>query len=362
VGASIARAMLKDFARKCLYFSGALGLYHRVRNADSLTVVMFHRTLRPDDPRWASCDPDYTLGEDLFVSSLDFFRRHYRVVSLQDVLRARRDGTGLQPRALLISFDDGWLDNVDYALPALRSAGLPAVMFVAADAVGARQPFYQERIVAAWRLGTLSLEALAASVVEHGADEHDADGHGDGEHGEARTGVAELRRLIAKLETMPPASRRAVLERHADALNDGLQHMIDIDDLARLRAGGVELGLHGKSHVAMTRAEDLANELGGAREAMARMLASPEGLASDACATMSFPHGAFDEGIAAQARDAGYELLFTSVPVLNPVAGKPSWLLGRTGYETDTVADRDGTFRPESLAWYLFRRDARRLA
>lgn len=345
--------MLKDFARKCLYFSGALGLYHRLRNADSLTVVMFHRTLRPDDPRWASCDPDYTLGEDLFVSSLDFFRRHYRVVSLQDVLRARRGGTGLPPRALLISFDDGWLDNVDYALPALRSAGLPAVMFVAADAVGARQPFYQERIVAAWRLGKLSLETLAASMAEHANDEA---------HDEASTGVAELRRLIAKLETIPPESRRAVLERHADALNDGLQHMIDVDDLARLRAGGVELGLHGKSHVAMTRADDLANELGGAREAMARMLASPEGLASDACATMSFPHGAFDAAIAAQAREAGYELLFTSVPVLNPVAGKPSWLLGRTGYETDTIADRNGVFRPELLAWYLFRRDVRRLA
>jgi len=355
VGASIARAMLKDFARKCLYFSGALGLYHRLRNADSLTVVMFHRTLRQDDPRWASCDPDYTLGEDLFVSSLDFFRRHYRVVSLQDVLRARREGAGLPPRALLISFDDGWLDNVDYALPALRSAGLPAVMFVAADAVGARQPFYQERIVSAWRLGKLSLEALAASVAEYSGETLDS----------VRAGIDGLRALIARLETMPSTSRRAVLERHADALNDDLQHMIDVDDLARLRAGGVELGLHGKSHVAMTRADDLANELGGARAAMAAMLSpqSPdEGLASDACATMSFPHGAFDDAIAAQARESGYELLFTSVPVLNPVGGKPSWLLGRTGYETDTIADANGTFRPEWLAWYLFRRDARRLA
>ncbi len=355
MGASIARAMLKDFARKCLYFSGALGLYHRLRNADSLTVVMFHRTLRRDDPRWASCDPDYTLGEDLFVASLAFFRRHYRVVSLQDVLRARRDGTGLPRRALLISFDDGWLDNVDYALPALRSAGLPAVMFVAADAVGARQPFYQEQIVAAWRLGTLTEESLAASVAAHAGEAH-------GDQRSARAGIAGLRRLIAQIETMPSASRRAVLERHADVLNDGVQHMIDIDDLARLRGGGIELGLHGKSHVAMTRAEDLADELGGAREAMATMLSLPEGLASDACATMSFPHGAFDEGIAAQARTAGYELLFTSVPVLNPVGDKPSWLLGRTGYETDTVADANGTFRPDLLAWYLFRRDTRRLA
>lgn len=360
MGASIARAMLKDFARKCLYFSGALGLYHRLRNADSLTVVMFHRTLRPDDPRWASCDPDYTLGEDLFVSSLAFFRRHYRVVSLEDVLRARRDGIGLPPRALLISFDDGWLDNVDYALPALRNAGLPAVMFVAADAVGAAQPFYQERIVAAWRLGKLSLDALAASVAEHARETTAGKMPGS-----VSAGIDGLRSLIARIEAMPSASRRAVLERHADALNDGLQHMIGVDDLARLRASGVELGLHGKSHVAMTRADDLANELDGARVAMATMLSpqSPdEGLASDACATMSFPHGAFDESIAAQAREAGYELLFTSVPVLNPVGAKPSWLLGRTGYETNTVADANGAFRPEWLAWYLFRRDARRLA
>lgn len=342
--------MLKDFARKCLYASGALGLYHRVRNADSLTVVMFHRTLRPDDPRWASCDPDYTLGEDLFVASLAFFKRHYRVVSLDEVLRARRDGTALPPRALLITFDDGWLDNADYAMPALQRAGLPAVMFVVADAVGAGQPFYQERIIAAWRHGRLTVAALAATM--------DAQVTGTAE----QNGIDDLRRLIAMLETLPSTQRRAILDRHADALDDGLQHMIDVADLARLRAGGIELGLHGKSHVPMRRAEDLDAELGGAREAMAAMLGAPEGLASTACATMSFPHGSFDDAIAARAREAGYELLFTSVPVLNTVAGKPSWLLGRNGYEADTVADRSGKFRPERLAWYLFRRETRRLA
>ncbi len=342
--------MLKDFARKCLYVSGALGLYHRVRNADSLTVVMFHRTLREDDPRWASCDPDYTLSEDLFVDSLAFFKRHYRVVPLDAVLRARRDGTGLPQRALLITFDDGWLDNVDYAMPALQRAGLPAVMFVAADAVGARQPFYQEQIIAAWRLKKLTVDTLATTMSEHGGERP------------GRDGIAGLRQLIAQLERMSPASRSAVLQRHADVLDDGLQHMVDVADLARLRSGRVELGLHGKSHVPMLRADDLDAELGGAREAMAAMLAQPEGLASPACATLSFPHGSFDDAIAKRAREAGYELLFTSVPVLNPVGAQPSWLLGRTGYETDTIADRNGTFRPDLLAWYLFRRATRRLA
>jgi hypothetical protein len=37
-------------------------------------------------------------------------------------------------------------------------------------------------------------------------------------------------------------------------------------------------------------------------------------------------------------------------------------LLGRTGFETDSVVDGRGRFRPDWLALYLFRREARRLA
>ena len=54
--------------------------------------------------------------------------------------------------------------------------------------------------------------------------------------------------------------------------------------------------------------------------------------------------------------------MFTSVPVLNPSHAGVGWLLGRTGFETDTVVDRRGRFRPDLLAIYLFRREARRLA
>jgi hypothetical protein len=70
---------------------------------------------------------------------------------------------------------------------------------------------------------------------------------------------------------------------------------------------------------------------------------------------MSFPHGRFDAAIADRARAAGYELLFTSVPTLNR-ADRPGWLLGRLGFETAAVADPGGTFRPDRLALYLFRR------
>ncbi|MEO8364916.1 MAG: polysaccharide deacetylase family protein [Pseudoxanthomonas sp.] len=340
--------MLKDLFKKLLYASGALGAYHRIRNADSLTVVMFHRTLDPEDPRWKSCDPDYTLATPWLSESLVFFKRHYNVVSLGRVLESRSGGATLPARALLITFDDGWSDNVDYALPELQRLGLPAVMFVVADAVGSKQAFFQERLIAAWRLGKMRVDELSAALRPYITDGWQPDDNS----------IVDLREAIARLEMLELAVRDDVLKPFISDMDDGLRHMVSTPELGRLQDGGVALGLHGKTHTPMTVALDVDAELAGARVEFARHTGQPVSCVQ----SMSFPHGAYDAAIAQQAREAGYELLFTSVPVLNPVSPQVGWLLGRTGYETDTVVDSSGRFRPDWLAMYLFRRESRRLA
>lgn len=338
--------MFSDLFKKLLYASGALGAYHRLRNARTLTVIMFHRVLDPTDPRWPHCDPDYTLRADLFTSCLEFFAAHYNMVTADDVVRARRGEHDLPARALLITFDDGWSDNVDHALPRMRALKAPGLMFVVADAVGRDEPFYQEQIIGAWRRGRLDAVALAQALGRQGvqaAAPTDASASG-------------LRRLIAQVEQLAPERRQALLAEMAEPLADPLRHMITADELLTLDEGGIAIGLHGKTHTPMTSAPDLDAELGGARAEMAaRMPQRP------APVTMSFPHGRFDAAIAERARSAGYELVFTSVPVVNRTDSKVGWLLGRLGFETDAVADRSGRFRPDLLALYLFRRPQRLL-
>lgn len=340
--------MFSNLIKKLLYASGALGLYHRWRNARTLTVIMFHRVLAPDDPRWGHCDPDYTLRSDLFAQCLTFFAAHYNMVTVDAVLLARRGEGVLPDRALLVTFDDGWRDNVDFALPPMRSMKMPGLMFVVADAVGRDEPFYQEQIVSAWRRGRLDTATLAAAL------------NGLGEPVEAPAGndIAALRRLIGVVERLAPQARTALLGGLHVQLADGLRHMVDAGELQTLMDGGVAIGLHGKTHAPMTAAADLDAELAGARAEMAARL---PGRAPPA--TMSFPHGRFDASIAQRARDAGYELVFTSVPVVNPTDGAGlGWLLGRLGFETDAVADPQGRFRPDLLALYLFRKPGRMLA
>jgi peptidoglycan/xylan/chitin deacetylase (PgdA/CDA1 family) len=340
--------MLSDLLKKLLYGSGLLGLYHRLRNRRTLTVIMFHRVLDPRDPRWASCDPDYTLAADLFARCLAFFGQHYHVVGAGQVLAARRGGVALPPRALLITFDDGWADNVEFALPRLKAAGMPGLLFVVADAIDRRLPFYQEQLVSAWRLGRLGNAELQQTMAMVGLASAPLPANDN----------AGLRRLIGELESLPRAQRERVLANLGDRLDDGHRSMVNGAELERLLQGGVAIGLHGKTHEPLPLADDLDAELGGARAQVAARLPK----AAETPVTMSFPHGRYDMDIARRAHAAGYELVFTSVPALNPSGPAPGWLLGRLGFETGAVADPDGAFRPDRLALYLFRRPQRQLA
>jgi peptidoglycan/xylan/chitin deacetylase (PgdA/CDA1 family) len=56
--------------------------------------------------------------------------RHFNVLKLGDALDRLTAGT-LPPRALSITFDDGYADNCLVAAPILKSLGLPATIFVA---------------------------------------------------------------------------------------------------------------------------------------------------------------------------------------------------------------------------------------
>jgi peptidoglycan/xylan/chitin deacetylase (PgdA/CDA1 family) len=339
--------MAVDLVKRALYRSGLLGLYHRLRNRRALTVIMFHRVLTEQDPRWATCDPDYTLEAGLLERCLTFFRRHYNVVSTEQVLAARRDGAPLPDRALLITFDDGWADNHAHALPRLRAAGMPGLLFAVADVVDRNEPFFQERLIAAFRRNTVSVPALAQALAEAG-------------HPLAATPadtIDGLREVIAALEALGTGERTQLLAPFAAAMDDGVRQMVTREELRELAAGGIAIGVHGKTHTPMTRADDLDAELVTARSLVGQHIDS------DAPPpTVSYPHGRYDARVLERTQTAGYELAFTSDPVMNPVDERPGWLLGRLGFEQSGIVDRKGRFRPDWLGLFLFRAPVRRLA
>ena len=140
---------IKDAVRTALYRSGVLGAWHQRRNRHALTVLMFHRVLPAGSEALAQSEREFAFSVEGFARTLDFVARHYHVVSLAQV-KAAIDGKGQLPACpLLITFDDGWRDTVQFAMPELKKRGLPALLFLATEVMDLPQPrWWQDAAVA----------------------------------------------------------------------------------------------------------------------------------------------------------------------------------------------------------------------
>ena len=92
-------------------------------------VVAFHRIEDTDD------SDSLSIGVEMFERYCRFFRRHFQVVPLRELVSAleRREPVG---RRLAITFDDGYLDNFENAAPVLERLSLPATFFVVSRFIG----------------------------------------------------------------------------------------------------------------------------------------------------------------------------------------------------------------------------------
>lgn len=140
-------------------------------NAEGLLrVLMYHKV--NDDPA-----APLTVPVSLFDEQMAQLRElGYSVVDLDSVLAHYVGGAVLPPRPVLITFDDGYRDNLDNAAPVLVRHGYPAVVFVPIAYLDDSQPLPHEESFAMlgrqhrtvdW--GALAeLEAAGVRVESHG--------------------------------------------------------------------------------------------------------------------------------------------------------------------------------------------------
>lgn len=305
---------LKSLIKGIAYRVGGLGAVHHMRNRDTLSVLMFHRVIAPGADAWAGANPLFTLSTGFFVRLLKFIKRHYNPVGLEAVAAARRGEKDLPPRALLISFDDGWADNVEFAAPLLKQAGLPAVFFVATGAVKSGEAFWQEKLYAG-----------AATSGRY-------------------DGPREIMQLVSQASALTQDARDAIVADHELTDATALPQMMTPDDVARLSQDPLfDFGTHGVSHTPFTEIEDPQGEL-------ERSWSDLSSWCSPSVRSLSFPHGRSSPQIMQQALHSGYELVFNSDQILNSDIGAPAF--GRFEIRppgTDPHSDDFGIFAPDDF-------------
>jgi peptidoglycan/xylan/chitin deacetylase (PgdA/CDA1 family) len=104
-------------------------------------VLVYHRVReRGLDPWRLTVDPE------IFAGQMETLARDWTPISLSELVEgfARRQ---LPERAVAVTFDDGYADNLETAAPILVELGIPATLFVAADLVDAGGPPWWDQLV-----------------------------------------------------------------------------------------------------------------------------------------------------------------------------------------------------------------------
>ena len=136
----------------------------------TLRVLMYHKINDLSGNRMS-------VPVSLFDEQMDQLRSFgYTVVGLEAVLAQYLRNEPLPPGAVLITFDDGYRDNLENAAPVLRKYGYPAVQFVPIAYVGEALPLPHDEFLAA--RGVLNrivdwdelaeLERLGVRIESHG--------------------------------------------------------------------------------------------------------------------------------------------------------------------------------------------------
>jgi peptidoglycan/xylan/chitin deacetylase (PgdA/CDA1 family) len=93
--------------------------------SQSLSILIYHRVVPEPDPLL----PDLVCSEE-FDRQLGVLSRWFTVLPLSEAV-ARLQAGRLPARAACVTFDDGYADNYEVALPLLAARGISATFFVA---------------------------------------------------------------------------------------------------------------------------------------------------------------------------------------------------------------------------------------
>lgn len=260
-----------------------------------LSTLIFHRVLPVADPLF----PD-EVDRDRFDALCGWLRAWFQVLPLDQALSRLRDGS-LPSRALAISFDDGYADNHEVALPVLQRHGLSATFFVASafldggrmwndSVIEALRRTSKDRIQPGDLDGTLAQALPELPLVNAGQRR------------------AAIDRVLGAVKYLEPARRQravdALVRQCAVALPDDL--MMSGRQVQQLRQAGMGIGAHTLTHPILARLGDdeARSEILRGRDELQRLL-------GERIALFAYPNGKpgqdYSERSIELVREAGFD-------------------------------------------------------
>lgn len=291
----------RELLARGLLWSGASLLLSRLPARDSLLVLNYHRIGNAEEDLF---DPGvFSATAEEFDNQIAYLKRRLSLVTLDEALAFAAGAIKEKTRRcrVLITFDDGYLDNYEIAFPILRSHGAHGVFFLATGMVGSCELPWWDRIaylVKTARRRRFSLRYPAGLAV-------DLD----------QAGLAESLRNILRLYKMPDNTDPARFMQELAEEGQGkdvpatLRRFLNWEEAREMIAGGMAIGSHTHAHhvLSQLQPERQCEELSHSRSILKEQL----GVEVDVLAYPVGGRSSFTAQTQKLAQEAGYRAAFS---------------------------------------------------
>jgi peptidoglycan/xylan/chitin deacetylase (PgdA/CDA1 family) len=263
-------------------------------------VLGYHRVAE------VSHDPfDICITPQHFVEQLEVLRRYAHPVSLQELVRKLTDGN-LPPKAVVLTIDDGYVDNLDYAKPVLERYQIPATIFVVTGNLG-REFWWDElerMLMSPVELPEQLSLTLRGSTYEWVISNEDHGAlHKDTSWSRERLLWSVYQQLLPLAPTeleMAMGQLRAWVG--PEAYGVASSRAVTAEELMRLSANGlVEIGAHTVAHPVLT---ELSSE--AQREEIQESKAYLDDLLGQPVTSFAYPNGLYSDDTLTIVREVGF--------------------------------------------------------
>jgi len=311
--------MKRKIKRILLFMAGIFGILHLLRyiNRNKIVIFMLHGIVEDKEYSWETIRKQCSLGR--FENVLKVLRRYFEFISMEDAVQMLSGKVPLRPYCAVLTFDDGYRNNYELALPVLEKYNIPAIYFISTGNIDSQKPHWFDMMDYVIQHNSRSIkmevggkiytfenddnERLAKEFRRFLFDCNNSQGEDDIEL------ISKIYAIIKKWEIKEGKNVKEILN------GDSRTAMMSWKHVGILSSKGIEIGSHTVDHCRLgTIAKDeIYRQLEKSKMDIEKHLGK-------ACKYLSYPNGSYNEKVIDIAKVCGYSASVTTKSGLNGIS------------------------------------------
>ncbi len=259
------------------------------------------------------------LDVELFRQQIAFFKEKFSIVTMEQVIETADGQSDLPENAMLLTFDDGYVDDYTYIFPILQEAKVQGSFFISGKTVDAPSLLNVNKIH--YILACADIKRILEDIFER-MDYYRGSGFSYPPNGELFEAYAKENRFDTKetifvkrmLQTILPEEIRDhissdLFERYVGVSEQQMAYELYMtrDQIRTMKRNGMYIGIHGYDHhwLGNLQREQMQKDIDRALDVMGEFIDSRQWVAN-------YPYGSYNNNVVEYIKQKGCRLGLTT--------------------------------------------------